>query len=357
MTTNNAVAFTAFDATTGEILEERRLKSNEHLKVVKKLTREQHAHNMNKRQMESLSRALGGFVWVFYSNNELLFTSEELSKANVTRLMMLATYMNYDNALVHDIPTMGGSKFTNAIEYMTKKDIQQVLNLKDTMFKKFFKEVTEIGILIQRDGHYCLSSNYFHRGEVNSKRENIHCGYTRMFIHTVRQIYSGMKTTKHNLLSYVFQLIPCVHYSTNFICKDVASSYNTIEYMNIEDGMKTTKHNLLSYVFQLIPCVHYSTNFICKDVASSYNTIEYMNIEDICKYLGLSTDKKNMNKFKKELMSIHIDCNGQMAHLINEVIYNNSTTSKQRFVFNPCVVTSISQREEINNIMQSLFIG
>lgn len=312
MTTNNAVAFTAFDATTGEILEERRLKSNEHLKVVKKLTREQHAHNMNKRQMESLSRALGGFVWVFYSNNELLFTSEELSKANVTRLMMLATYMNYDNALVHDIPTMGGSKFTNAIEYMTKKDIQQVLNLKDTMFKKFFKEVTEIGILIQRDGHYCLSSNYFHRGEVNSKRENIHCGYTRMFIHTVRQIYSGMKTTKHNLLSYVFQLIPCVHYSTNFICKDVASSYNTIEYMNIED---------------------------------------------ICKYLGLSTDKKNMNKFKKELMSIHIDCNGQMAHLINEVIYNNSTTSKQRFVFNPCVVTSISQREEINNIMQSLFIG
>lgn len=312
MTKNNAVAFTAFDATTGEILEERRLKSNEHLKVVKKLTREQHAHNMNKRQMESLSRALGGFVWVFYSNNELLFTSEELSKANVTRLMMLATYMNYDNALVHDIPTMGGSKFTNAIEYMTKKDIQQVLNLKDTMFKKFFKEVTATGILIQKDGHYCLSSNYFHRGEVNSKRESIHCGYTRMFIHTVRQIYSGMKTTKHNLLSYVFQLIPCVHYSTNFICKDVASSYNAIEYMNIEE---------------------------------------------ICKYLGLSTDKKNMNKFKKELMSIHIDCNGQMAHLINEVIYNNSTTSKQRFVFNPCVVTSISQREEINNIMQSLFIG
>lgn len=312
MTTNNAVAFTAFDATTGEILEERRLKSNEHLKVVKQLTHEQHAHNMNRRQMESLSRALGGFVWVFYSNNELLFTSEELSKANVTRLMMLATYMNYDNALVHDIPTMRGSRFTNAIEYMTKKDIQQVLNLKDTMFKKFFKEVTATGILIQKDGHYCLSSNYFHRGEVNSKRENIHCGYTRMFIHTVRQIYSGMKTTKHNLLSYVFQLIPCVHYSTNFICKDVASSYNTIEYMNIEE---------------------------------------------ICKYLGLSTDKKNMNKFKKELMSIHIDCNGQMAHLINEVIYNNSTTSKQRFVFNPCVVTSISQREEINNIMQSLFIG
>lgn len=312
MTTNNAVAFTTFDATTGEILEERRLKSNEHLKVVKQLTREQHAHNMNRRQMESLSRALGGFVWVFYSNNELLFTSEELSKANVTRLMMLATYMNYDNALVHDIPTMRGSKFTNAIEYMTKKDIQQVLNLKDTMFKKFFKEVTETGILIRKDGHYCLSSNYFHRGEVNSKRENIHCGYTRMFIHTVRQIYSGMKTTKHNLLSYVFQLIPCVHYSTNFICKDVASSYNAIEYMNIED---------------------------------------------ICKYLGLSTDRKNMNKFKKELMSIHIDCNGQMAHLINEVIYNNSTTSKQRFVFNPCVVTSISQREEINNIMQSLFIG
>ena len=63
-----------------------------------------------------------------------------------------------------------------------------------------------------------------------------------------------------------------------------------------------------------------------------------------------------MRKLKNDLMSIHIECNGRMAHLINEVIYSSSTSSKQRFVFNPHVVTSISQKEDINQIMQSLFV-
>ena len=80
------------------------------------------------------------------------------------------------------------------------------------------------------------------------------------------------------------------------------------------------------------------------------------NSEDICNFLRLSTDKKNMRKLKKELMSIHVECDGRMTHLINEVIFSSSTSSKQRFVFNPYVVTSISQKEEINQIMQSLFV-
>ena len=156
---------------------------------------------------------------------------------------------------------------------MSKKDIQRVLNLKAGTFKQFFKEVTDAEILIEKDDKFYLSKMHFYRGEIDSKRDEIACGYTRMFVNTVRQIYNSMKTSKHNLLSYVFQLIPCVHYSTNFICKNVASSYTSIEYMNIED---------------------------------------------ICNFLRLSTDKKNMRKLKKELMSIHVECDGRMTHLINE---------------------------------------
>ena len=307
-----SIVYTTFDTVTGEVFEERILKSNEQVKVTRNLTSEQRKYNKNKWDVEAMTRSQHGFVWVFYFNNELLFTSDTLSKANVARLMMLATYMNYENALVLD-DTVNEKviKFKGAVEYMNKKDIQRVLNLTNGTFKQFYKEVTEARILIEADGRYSLSNEHFYKGEINSKRKAVNGKYTRMYVKTVRQIYSSMRTSKHTLLSYVFQLIPCIHYSTNFLCKDMVSPYKSIDYMNIED---------------------------------------------ICNYLGLSTDKDNMRKMKKELMSIHVECNGRMAHLINEVIYSSSTSSKQRFVFNPHVVTSISQKEEINQIMQSLFV-
>lgn len=307
-----SIVYTTFDTVTGEVFEERILKSNEQVKVTRNLTSEQRKYNKNKWDVEAMTRSQHGFVWVFYFNNELLFTSDTLSKANVARLMMLATYMNYENALVLD-DTVNEKviKFKGAVEYMNKKDIQHVLNLTNGTFKQFYKEVTEARILVEADGRYSLSNEHFYKGEINSKRKDVNGKYTRMYVKTVRQIYSSMRTSKHTLLSYVFQLIPCIHYSTNFLCKDMVSPYKSIDYMNIED---------------------------------------------ICNYLGLSTDKDNMRKMKKELMSIHVECNGRMAHLINEVTVSSSTQNKQRFLFNPHVVTSISQKEEINQIMQSLFV-
>ena len=63
----------------------------------------------------------------------MLFDDEErpnevISKANLTRLMMLATYMNYKNQLVLESSTNKVIKVKGAVEYMTKKDIQHVLN-------------------------------------------------------------------------------------------------------------------------------------------------------------------------------------------------------------------------------------
>lgn len=300
------------DKDTGVIMSEGTLKEGRELKKITPSTQEQRKYCKNKWDMEAMTRSQHGFVWVFYFNNKLLFNSDTLSKANVARLMMLATYMNYDNYLVlDDVVSEKIIKFKDTPDYMSKKDIQRVLNLTNGTFKQFYKEVTKAEILIEKDGRYYLSNCHFYKGEINSKRADIIGKYTRMYVNTVRQIYKSMKTSKHALLSYVFQLIPCVHFSTNFLCKDMVSPYKSIDYMNIED---------------------------------------------ICNFLGLSTDKKNMAKFKKELMSIHVECNGRMAHLINEVIYSSSTSSKQRFVFNPHVVTSISQKEEINQIMQSLFV-
>lgn len=132
METINKVGFTTYDVATGEVLEERKLNKNEQLKVVRKITPKQREHHKNKWDMQAMTRSLDGFVWVFYFNNELLFSKEVVSKANVTRLMMLATYMNYNNQLIIGDETLSEKiiKFNNDTTYMSKKDVQQVLNLK-----------------------------------------------------------------------------------------------------------------------------------------------------------------------------------------------------------------------------------
>ncbi|CUP53459.1 Uncharacterised protein [Turicibacter sanguinis] len=308
----------ALDVDTGEIEADLKLRGNQRLGIKSSLTQEQKEYLENERAKKAFTSSLGGFVTVFYFNNQALFDDEErpnevISKANVTRLMMLATYMNYENQLVLEPSSNKIIKVMGAVEYMGKKDIQRVLNLKDYTFKQFFKEVTSANILIEENGRFVLNENYFRKGDVKRyvKEDSFICNYTRMYIDTVRQIYNGGDSKKHSILTYVFQLIPCIHYSTNFLCNNNSESYTSIDYMNLED---------------------------------------------ICKFLGLSTDKGNMSKFKKDLMSIHIKYRGESYHLFNEIIQSNSSTKVQRFLVNPLLVTSMYDMDNVKATIKKLFI-
>lgn len=316
MEQNVARHVTMMDTHTGEWIGDGTLKEGEYFKKVTRITQGQKEHLENKKAQESYTKSLGGFVTVFYFNNQALFDDERtqgelVSKANVSRLMMLATYMNYKNQLVLEPSSNKIIKVMGAVDYMTKKDIQCVLNLKPTMFKKFFKEVTSANILIEENGKFVLNEGYFYKGEVEKYKKNIQCNYTRMYIDTVRQIYNGVDSKKHSILTYVFQLIPCIHYSTNFLCNNNSESHTSIDYMNIED---------------------------------------------ICKFLGLSTNKGNMSKFKRDLMAIHIKYRDENYHLFNEIIQSNSTTKVQRFLVNPLLVTSMSNMENVKEAIRMLFI-
>lgn len=307
---------TMIDTQTGEWIGDGTIKEGEYFKKVTRLTQGQKEHLEKKRAQESYTKSLGGFVTVFYFNNQVLFDDEErpnevISKANVTRLMMLATYMNYKNQLVLEPSTNKVIKVKGAVEYMTKKDIQHVLKLKTSTFKKFFNEVTLANILIEENGKFVLNEGYFYKGELEKYKKKIEGNYTRMYIDTVRQIYNGGDSKKHSILTYVFQLIPCIHYSTNFLCTNNSESHTSIDYMNLED---------------------------------------------ICKFLGLSTNKGNMSKFKRDLMAIRIKYRGESYHLFNEIIQSNSTTKVQRFLVNPLLVTSMSNMDEVKKAIRMLFI-
>lgn len=305
-----ATSYYVEDEFTGEIVKLGELKDGEKLEVTRDLTKNQRDFLKNKRNKESLTKSLGGFITMFYCNNKKLYEESCVSKATITRLMLLATYLDYNNNLVMEKNDDNNNKI-NELEHdelMEKSDLQRVLGLKYDIFRKFFIEATKSNILIQDGKNFKLNIDYFYKGELNN---NIEKNYIRVYISTIRKIY---------------------------------------------DGMSPSKHNLLSYIFQLIPCIHYSTNYVCKNVSCSYNDIEYMNLCDICEFLNLSTDRKAMSKFKKQIKSLLIEHNGIKYYLMNEVVYSNGKKSKQRFVINPLLVTSMSNHDEMKEMIKSLFI-
>lgn len=156
--------------------------------------------------------------------------------------MYLATYIDYndreENVLV---------KYTknNKIEYMNKRDVKYLLNLGDTAFKSFYKEIKEKELLFEANGKIYLNPVYVNKGKSNFKDKE----YARMFIDTTRELYENCKPRQHKHLSYVYQLLPFLHYETNILCKNP-------EEIDI-------------------------------------NKLDKLHFTDICRMLNLSNDKKN----------------------------------------------------------------
>ena len=259
----------------------------------------------NLRNQQALTRELGGFVKVLYYNNEILYGNElGLSKATVTRLLTLSTYLDYDNCLVLEIPKT--KKQAQEVEYMKRKDIQEVLGLSKNAFDTFMKEITKANILIKEDKKYKLSSDYFYRGETS---KDIY--FSRMYIDTVRELYVNTSTRKHSTLSYIFQLMPFVHWKTNILVKDRMS--------NIEN-------------------------------------MEHLNMYDICELLGLETSKTSINNMKKELLSFRVVRDGKELYLFNYLKVGGAKGSKESFVINPLVYNAMSDFNDFKQVMVNMWV-
>lgn len=73
------------------------IKPNETVRVVKNLTPQQIAIINQKDELKEHCRELGGFIHVCYVKNELLFNNLNLTRPTITRLIYLATYIDYNN--------------------------------------------------------------------------------------------------------------------------------------------------------------------------------------------------------------------------------------------------------------------
>lgn len=154
------------------------------------------------------SSELGNFVWLLYNMDSALDIG--LKPADLSRVIYLSTFMNYENYLTYDD---GKTKIRYA-------DIGRVLKVGRDTTLRFLNSAVESGILIRETNtpYVMLSSNVFAKGKL--KNISVNKDAMRLYIRGVREVYSQAKLRDHKVLSYVFQAIPYVNLDYNIVCSN-----------------------------------------------------------------------------------------------------------------------------------------
>lgn len=150
----------------------------------------------------------GSFTWFFY---KILKPRDlNIDPSNLTRLMFLSTYIDYNNVLTFNKKPM------------TRSEMIDVLNISEREFINFLNDVKEQGVLICDDGKYVISENVFGKGKLPSVfiSENIEDRIysIRLYQNTIRSLYNRATPRSHKTLSYLFQMIPYINRQYNILC-------------------------------------------------------------------------------------------------------------------------------------------
>ena len=279
------------------------LGKGETVKIVKDITPKQQAILNQKSELKKYCKELGGYIHICYVKNELLFNELNLNKATISRLVFLSTYIDYENREENVLVKRGTH---NQVEYLTRKDLKKLLKLSDTTFKSFIKEAKEKELLFEANGKFYLSNKYFSKGKCLFNN----CEYARIFIDTTRLLYSNIKTSQHKQLSYVFQLIPFLHYEANILCKN-------------PDELDVDK-------------------------------LEVLSLKDICEILSLGTSKTTMNTFERNLLKFHIKIKDEEYYLFKRVIVKEYKGQTDFFIINPTIVWKGSDLDKKDEALSKL---
>ena len=183
------------DTATGEVLKE--LNDGDYIR-----TKSQDKHYQKAQYRRNLHNEYGNFVFLVFQYGEKLLPT--IKEANLTRLIYLATYCNYENEL------------KVGYKSMDKKMMKKIMKLSENVFYGFVAEITKAKILIEKDGKLMLNEKVFFKGVVP---KNIELNFTRINIQGVRTLYETADSASyHKFLSYAFKLIPYTNKEWNIIC-------------------------------------------------------------------------------------------------------------------------------------------
>lgn len=278
--------------------------NNESIRIVKDLSEKQTDIIKQKGELKAYSKKLGGYIHMMYVNNSLLFNDLGIDRINISRLIYLATYIDYNDREENVLVSHGEN---NKLEYLTKKDIREIMGLSDSIFKKFLNDMKNNNLIWEVNNKFYISNEYFNKGKSSFDKRK----YTRIFINTTRELYKGCSTRQHKKLSYVFQLIPFLNYETNVLCSNPTE--------------------------------------IDKE------KLEKLSLKEICKLLGISTDAKSMFRFEHDLYKITITIDDKKYYMFSRVIVKGCNGQNDYFVINPNIIWNGSNVDRVKDTISWLY--
>ncbi len=245
---------------TGEVL----ASDKDGLKYSTEKERIQYKQYINSK----LRKQCDNFIFLVYEmcNKINLEKYDTLTQADITRIIYLSTFINYDNEL-----------YSKNHKPMTKQIIKKCLNISKSSFNELYNKIIDNEIIYIENNKYLMNKELALKGklDINSKYD-----YTRIYIDIVRHLYENTTPSKHKILSNVYRIIPFVNIKYNVVC------YNQLE--------KEAKKIEAIRLIDMCRILDYSVNNITK-FKKDLLSIKLKNGENV---LGMFTTEKDINEYK-----------------------------------------------------------
>lgn len=164
-----------------------------------------------KRSQEIAQVAGGNKRFIFHIYHICVNTFPEMKPANLTRLMFLATHINYNNMLID-----------KKNKPLSKPQIQKLMKLNKTQFYDFWKEMEKFHIIKEIDNGFAINDELFFKGSITpelfSNNPLNTPAITRLYIKGVQELYKKATPASHKSLSYIFRILPFVNRRYNVVC-------------------------------------------------------------------------------------------------------------------------------------------
>ncbi|NCI19809.1 hypothetical protein EJM73_09235 [Clostridium botulinum] len=218
---------------TGEVL-------NENFKVETLEDKQRKLKGIEKNKLKNefknkQQNYLGNFVFFIFKYMDKL--TELLNNNDLIKFIYLGTYVKKNGALMLD----------NNITYVNKKKLQELLNIGNKAFYKFYNNIIDCNLLKEIDEHIYINNNVFYRGsekEYKKLTDKKLKDFTRLYIKTTRDLYKNIGTRSYNKLAIAYKLLPHVNWKYNILCNNINEiNKDRIEPLTIENVINIIRYN------------------------------------------------------------------------------------------------------------------
>lgn len=212
------------DAETGEVFDNvRYIRTAESCEVYETI-----------KSKKLFNRSNENFIFLTYKMlKEININKEIFKKEDITKVIYIASFMNYDCKLMLTERTP-----------MSKITLKEKLGLSDYRFDLFYKKLIDNKVLTEKDGYIYFDNRIAFRGKSLDHTDS----FTRIYRDNVQKIYESIDVREHKKIAILFLMIPYLSLKYNIVCKNpYETNKDLIEPFEVEELSKLFGYNPKSF--------------------------------------------------------------------------------------------------------------